>query len=112
MAGVYLGLEIGDGVRPGSELVLGVLGASWSLKGATGTATEDRNDLQIVAELPMECKPGREVPGSGGRGGRPRALEVVTEKRYIKVPELVEQLGSLRRFGGGWLTKTIDIGEL
>ncbi|KAJ3805137.1 hypothetical protein F5876DRAFT_70056 [Lentinula aff. lateritia] len=34
-------------------------------------------------ELPMECKPGREVPGSGGSGGHPQALEVVTEKQHI-----------------------------
>ncbi|KAJ3911574.1 hypothetical protein F5877DRAFT_73077 [Lentinula edodes] len=38
----------GGNVRPGSELVLGVLGAGWSLKGATGTATEDRNDLVVA----------------------------------------------------------------
>ncbi|KAJ3886917.1 hypothetical protein GG344DRAFT_69251 [Lentinula edodes] len=31
----------------------------------------------------MECKPRREVPGSGGKGGHPQALEVVTEKQYI-----------------------------
>ncbi|KAJ3804944.1 hypothetical protein F5876DRAFT_70215 [Lentinula aff. lateritia] len=37
-----------EGVRPGSELVLGVLGAGWSSKGATGTATEDRNDLVVA----------------------------------------------------------------
>ncbi|KAJ3803545.1 hypothetical protein F5876DRAFT_71352 [Lentinula aff. lateritia] len=49
-------------------------------------------------KLPMECKPGREVPRSGGSGGRPQALEVVTEKRHVS--ELVEHLGSLRRFGG------------
>ncbi|KAJ3911729.1 hypothetical protein F5877DRAFT_72957 [Lentinula edodes] len=35
-------------VRPGSELVLGVLGADWSSKGATGTVTEDRNDLVVA----------------------------------------------------------------
>ncbi|KAJ4466085.1 hypothetical protein C8J55DRAFT_493114 [Lentinula edodes] len=61
-------------VRPGSEWVLGVLGAGWSSKGATETATEDRNDLVVAGigrsqELVL-------------RGGRPRVLEVVTEKQY------------------------------
>ncbi|KAJ3846020.1 hypothetical protein EV368DRAFT_70253 [Lentinula lateritia] len=76
-------------VRPGSELV-----------------------LRIVADLPMECKPGKEVPGSGGSSRHPQVWEVVTEKRHVKAPELVEHLGSLGRFGGGWLTKTMDVGEL
>ncbi|KAJ3884724.1 hypothetical protein GG344DRAFT_71118 [Lentinula edodes] len=35
-------------VRPGSEKVLSVLGAGWSSKGATETATEDRNNLVVA----------------------------------------------------------------
>ncbi|KAJ3804315.1 hypothetical protein F5876DRAFT_70736 [Lentinula aff. lateritia] len=80
-------------VRPGSELVLGRLGASWSSKGATGTVTEDGNDLRVVriegltfeevSRRSWECKPGREVLGSGGRDRHPQALEGVMEKQYV-----------------------------
>ncbi|KAJ3804038.1 hypothetical protein F5876DRAFT_70958 [Lentinula aff. lateritia] len=91
---VGIGLRVGFGIM---GLCCSMLRAGWSLKGATGTATEDRNDLVVAGlrdvtheevprtltelKLPMECKPGREVPGSGGRDGCPQVLEGVTEKR-------------------------------
>ncbi|KAJ3847615.1 hypothetical protein EV368DRAFT_87537 [Lentinula lateritia] len=42
---VRIGLKGGFGMN---GLRCSVLGASWSLKGATGTATEDRNDLVVM----------------------------------------------------------------
>ncbi|KAJ3809424.1 hypothetical protein F5876DRAFT_66484 [Lentinula aff. lateritia] len=65
-----LGLGLGTVVRPS------MLGAGWSSKGATGTTTEDGNDLVVagiasgsgyrVCKLLRRDTPGREGPGNWG----------------------------------------------